>query len=216
MIATTMMAMKHLGDYVRSQDRQSWKQCKGVIRFKGSKVLSVGMGAIGTSFLQKAYALGAECYGVRRTVHDKPDFVKELVSIDDIDRLLPDMDVVGLSLPGTEEVNGLFDERRLRLLKDTAILLNVGRGNAIVTDDLIKVMNEGLLRAAWLDVTDPEPLPEGHPLWKTGRVFITPHISGGFKEGVNYNVVMDVVFKNLSLILEGKEPVHIVDRKLGY
>ena len=101
-------------------------------------------------------------------------------------------------------------------MKKTAILLNVGRGNAIVTKDLIKVMNQGHLRAACLDVSNPEPLPKDHPLWTTQRVYITPHISGGLRAGINYDSVIEVVLNNLSLILEGKEPVHIVDRKLGY
>ena len=216
MIATTMMAMKRLPDYVHMQDAQGWELLKGVVRFKGSKVLSVGAGTIGTAYLQKAATLGAECYGVRRTIHDKPDFVKELVTMDGMDALLPKMDVVALSLPGTAAVTGMFDERRLRLMKKTAILLNVGRGSAVVTDDLIKVMNEGHLKAACLDVMEPEPLPKGHPLWTTERVYITPHISGGFREGNNYESVMDTAINNVSLILQGKEPVHIVDRKLGY
>lgn len=216
MITTTLMAMKRMSDYVHMQDEKKWSLIPDVVRFKGSNILSVGMGAIGTAYLQKAHALGARCYGVRRTVHDKPDFVEKLVTVEDMDELLPEMDVVALSLPGTEEVNGLFDERRLRLMKDTAIILNVGRGNAIKTDDLIKVMNEGHLRAACLDVTDPEPLPKSHPLWTTKRVYITPHISGGMRAGINYEAVMDVVFKNMELILQGKEPIHIVDRKLGY
>ena len=134
----------------------------------------------------------------------------------DMDELLPDMDVVALSLPGTDEVKGMFDERRLRLMKKSAILINVGRGNSVVTGDLLKVMAEGHLRAACLDVMDPEPLPEGHPLWTAERVYITPHISGGYRAGVNYEKVMNVALNNLSLVLQGKDPVHIVDRKLGY
>ncbi len=216
MITTTLMAMKRMADYVHMQDEKRWSLIPDVVRFKGSKILSVGMGAIGTAYLQKAYALGAECYGIRRTIHDKPDFVERLVTVEEMDELLPEMDVVALSLPGTEEVNGMFDERRLRLMKDTAILLNVGRGNAIITDDLIRVMNDNHLRAACLDVTDPEPLPKSHPLWTTERVYITPHVSGGMRAGINYEAVMDVVLKNMELILQGKEPVHIVDRKLGY
>lgn len=187
-----------------------------IVRFEGSKILSVGMGAIGTSFLRKASALGAECYGVRRTIHDQPDFVKDLVDPDHMDAILPEMDVVALSLPGTAAVEGMFDERRIRLLKKSAILVNVGRGNSVVTDDLVKVMKEGHLRAACLDVMDPEPLPADHPLWKTPRVYITPHISGGYRAGVNYQRVVDVVIRNLELVLAGEAPIHMVDRSLGY
>ena len=105
---------------------------------------------------------------------------------------------------------------RLRLMKKTAILLNVGRGSAIVTEDLLRVMKDGHLRAACLDVMDPEPLPKGHPLWTAPRVYITPHISGGYRAGVNYDRVIDAVIRNLTLVLQGQPPVHTVDRELGY
>lgn len=216
MLTTTLMAMKRMPEYLEMQHRQGWELLKSIDRFEGSKVLSVGMGAIGTSYLQRAHALGAECFGVRRTVHDKPDFVVKLVTPAEMDELLPEMDVVALSLPGTKDVTGMFDERRLRLMKKTAILVNVGRGNSVVTEELIKVMEGGHLKAACLDVCNPEPLPKGHPLWTTPRVYITPHISGGYRAGVNYDRVIDTAVNNLKLFLEGKMPVHIVDRKLGY
>lgn len=216
MLTITLMAMKRMPEYLNMQNRQGWELITDIVRFEGSKILSVGMGAIGTSFLRKASALGAECYGVRRTIHDQPDFVKDLVDPDHMDAILPEMDVVALSLPGTAAVEGMFDEQRLRLLKKTAILVNVGRGNSVVTDALVKVMKEGHLRAACLDVMDPEPLPADHPLWKTPRVYITPHISGGYRAGVNYQRVVDVVIRNLELVLAGEAPIHMVDRSLGY
>ncbi len=216
MLTTTLMAMKRMPEYLEMQKEQGWDLLKDIERFEGSRILSVGMGAIGTAYLKKADALGAICYGVRRSVHDRPEFVKQLVTVNEMDELLPFMDVVALSLPGTDEVKGMFDERRLRLMKKNAILLNTGRGNSVVTEDLIKVMNEGHLKAACLDVMDPEPLPKDHPLWTTQRVYITPHISGGYRAGVNYERVNEIVLKNLTLVLEGNSPVHIVDRKLGY
>ncbi|MDO4193264.1 MAG: D-2-hydroxyacid dehydrogenase [Erysipelotrichaceae bacterium] len=216
MLTTTLMTLKRMPEYLDMQQRQDWTLLKDIRRIENAKVMSVGMGAIGTAYLRMANALGAECYGVRRTLHDQPEFVKTLVAQENMDDLLPEMNIVALSLPGTPEVAGMFDEKKLRMMKKTAVLLNVGRGNSIVTDDLIKVMNEGHLKAACLDVMDPEPLPKGHPLWTTPRVYITPHISGGYRAGVNYERVIDTVINNLTLYLEGKPPVHIVDRTLGY
>ena len=216
MLTTTLMAMKRMPEYLHMQDRQEWTLLDDIVRFSGSKVLSVGMGAIGTAYLRKASALGAECWGVRRTLHDRPDFLRELVTPQGMDALLPEMDVVALSLPGTQDAEGMFDERRLRLMKKTAILLNVGRGNAVVTEDLLRVMESGHLRAACLDVMDPEPLPKGHPLWTAPRVWITPHISGGYRAGVNYESVIDAVIRNLTLVLQGQPPVHVINRELGY
>ena len=89
--------------------RRDWSLLNDIVRFEGSKILSAGMGAIGTSYVQKASAMRALCYGVRRTVHDKPDLVEKLVT-------QAEMDVVALSLPGTAEAEGMFDERRLRLM----------------------------------------------------------------------------------------------------
>ena len=216
MLTTTLMAVKRMPEYVKNQQDQKWELLHDISLFEGLKVLSVGMGAIGTSYARKANALGAICYGVRRTIHDQPDFVEKLVTPEGMDELLPEMDIVALSMPGTDEVGGMFDERRLRLMKKTAIIANVGRGNAIVTDDLIKVMNEGHLKAACLDVMTPEPLPQGHPLWTTPRVYLTPHISGGFRAGVNYERVVDTAIKNLTLVAQGEPPIHAVDRELGY
>ena len=216
MLTTTLMAMKRMPEYLQMQKEQGWQLLKDIQRFEGSHVMSVGMGAIGSSYLKKAAALGAVCYGVRRTVHDKPDYVRELMTPDEMDNTLPMMDVVALSMPGTDESKGMFDERRLRLMKPTAILVNVGRGNAVVTADLIRVMKDGHLKAACLDVMDPEPLPAGHPLWTIPNVYITPHISGGYRAGVNYESVIDTVINNLRLVLSGQPPVHAVDRQLGY
>lgn len=216
MLSTTLMAVKRMPEYLDNQHAQKWELLKDISMFEGLKVLSVGMGAIGTSYARKANALGAICYGVRRTIHDKPEFVEQLVTPEGMDELLPEMDIVALSMPGTDEVKGMFDERRLRLMKKTAIIANVGRGNAIVTEDLIRVMNEGHLKAACLDVMVPEPLPEGHPLWTTPRVYITPHISGGYRAGVNYESVTNIVIKNLTLVVNGEQPIHIVNRELGY
>ncbi|MBQ7991805.1 MAG: D-2-hydroxyacid dehydrogenase [Solobacterium sp.] len=216
MLTVTLMAMKRMPEYLDMQKEEGWDLLHDIQRFEGSKVLSVGMGAIGTAFARRAYALGAQCCGVRRSVHDKPDFIEKLVTSEQMDELLQEMDVVALSLPGTPEVKGMFDERRLRLMKKSAILVNVGRGNSVVTEDLIKVMNEGYLKAACLDVMDPEPLPKGHPLWKTPRVYITPHMCGGYRAGVNYERVMETALNNVRLVLSGKPPVHTVDRTLGY
>ncbi len=216
MLTTTLMAMKRMPEYLRMQERQGWELLDDIVRFEGSRIMCVGMGSIGTAYLRRAYALGAECYGVRRTIHDVPDFLQRLVTPEEMDELLPDMDVVALSLPGTNAVKGMFDERRLRLMKPGAILINVGRGNSVVTEDLLRVMADGHLRAACLDVMDPEPLPKEHPLWHAPRVYLTPHISGGYRAGVNYDRVIDVAVQNVKLVLSGQPPIHEVDRELGY
>ncbi|MBQ9154133.1 MAG: D-2-hydroxyacid dehydrogenase, partial [Solobacterium sp.] len=103
-----------------------------------------------------------------------------------------------------------------RTMKKDSILINVGRGSAIDTEALLKLAREGWFRGVYLDVTDPEPLPLNHPLWNTERVYITPHISGGSDSNIIRGRLLDIVSENLKLVSEGKKPLHIVDRKLGY
>lgn len=216
MIAACMMVQKDLPQYLAQQQEHNWKKNQSVSMMAGAKVLSVGMGSIGTDFLKRAHALGASCYGVRRSIHDKPDFVEELYTMDSLDQILPEFDIVALSLPETEETIHMFDYNRLMKMKASAILINVGRGSAIISDDLVHVLKEGHLLGAILDVTEPEPLPQNHALWNAPRVYITPHISGGYSSPANYTNVVSVIKENLIRYSRGEDPIHIVDRKIGY
>ena len=92
----------------------------------------------------------------------------------ELPELLPTVDVVIVVLPATAETRGLVDAGFLARMKDGALLVNVGRGDVVVTDDLVAALRAGRVRAA-LDVTDPEPLPDGHPLWSEPRCLISPH-----------------------------------------
>ncbi|MDQ1247005.1 MAG: hypothetical protein QG597_1374 [Actinomycetota bacterium] len=97
--------------------------------------------------------------------------------VEELDALLPSADIVVLAVPLTDATRGLLNARRLALLPDDALVVNVARGPVIDTDALLAEVSTGRLRAA-LDVTDPEPLPADHPLWRAPGVLITPHIGG--------------------------------------
>ena len=216
MIGCVFMVMKNLARYLEIQKEHSFTNLGSVKTVDGSKVLSVGMGDIGSSFAKKMNALGAEVYGVRRNVHETPDYVKAMYTMENMDEILPECDIVALSLPETAETIHLFDEARLRKMKKGAILVNVGRGTAVVTEDLLKIMKEGYLAGACLDVTDPEPLPKNHPLWNTEHVYITPHISGRFNAEVTYDRVLNIFRTNLLHYLAGEPLDNIVNKSIGY
>jgi phosphoglycerate dehydrogenase-like enzyme len=101
--------------------------------------------------------------------------------VSELDNLLPQADVVVLILPSTDETKGLIGRRQLALLQQGALLVNAARGPIVDTDALVDSLNAGRIRAA-IDVTDPEPLPEGHPLWNCPNLMITPHVGGSSKE----------------------------------
>ena len=107
--------------------------------------------------------------------------------MEELDGLLPQADVVALMLPHSPQTEGLMDARRLRLMKEDAILLSMGRGSVLDQEALAAVMGEGRLWGAALDVTVPEPLPQDSPLWTIPNLIITPHSAGGMRLEVNLN-----------------------------
>lgn len=216
MLACTLAVVKNLYRYKDQQETHDWINLGSVRTISQLKVLSIGTGSIGSSYAKLMHDLGATVSGVRRTVHDQPDYLKELGTMEDLDEMLPEYDVVAMSLPQTEETIHLMDYDRLHRMKQGAILINVGRGSAIVEKDLIRVMKEGYLSAACLDVTEHEPLPKNSPLWETEHVYITPHISGRFNADVTYDQVLNIFQTNLDHFLKGESLEHTVDRRRGY
>ena len=180
----------------------------------GSAVL--GLGDIGGEFAKRAKALGARVIGVRRTGTDKPDFVDELIHTDKLDEYLPQADCVAITLPGTTATKGMFDAERMAKMKDGAILLNVGRGMIVDTDALCAALENGKLAGAGVDVTDPEPLPTDHPLWKMENAVITPHISGGYHLQETHDRIVRIMAENLKRFLAGEPLRNVIDFSTGY
>ena len=139
----------------------------------GSKVLMVGYGSIGKDIERMLAPFDVELTRVARTARTEP----MVYPITDLDRLLPDADIVILILPLTPESHGLMGAHEMSRMKKSALLVNAARGPVVQTEALVEALNAGTIRAA-IDVTDPEPLPEGHPLWKCPNLYITPHIGG--------------------------------------
>lgn len=134
----------------------------------------------------------------------------------DLDAELPQADLVALSLPGTDETAHMFDAARIARMKPGAILMNVGRGTAVDTDALTEALRSGHLFGAALDVTDPEPLPADHPLWKLPNAFITPHISGRFSLPRTLDNIVDIFARNLRHYLNGETLDNQVSRSTHY
>lgn len=180
MFAMLLSSMKRLPAYRDAQRERSWADLGPAKTLSGARVLCVGTGDLGACFARLCKALGARTVGVRRDPGRAADGIDEMYGIAELDRLLPSADVVALMLPHSADTYHLLDERRLRLMKDDAIVLNGGRGTAIDCSALASVLAEGHLWGACLDVTEPEPLPAAHPLWLEPRAVLTPHTAGGY------------------------------------
>lgn len=215
MLGMLFMLMKKLYLYRDNQYEAIWRDEGSVTSIFGSRVLTVGLGDIGSEFARRCKSLGTYNIGIRRTMRSCPEYMDEMHTLDELDSLLPDADVVALALPNSEASRHLMNEARLRSMKRGAILLNVGRGTAIDTDALVKVLNERLIMAG-LDVTDPEPLPKEHPLWHCPGIIITPHISGYYHLRHTQDKIIEIAACNIESYMNGSPIRNLVDRKTGY
>lgn len=216
MLACTLALVRRLPQYARRQAEHAWQAMGDIISVEGSCVLVLGMGDIGGRYARKMKALGAFVIGLRRTGAAKPDYVDEIYTIDHLEEQLPRADIVAMALPGGSATAHIMDERRLRLMKHGAFLINCGRGNAIDPEGLRAVLKDGYLGGAALDVTEPEPLPPEDPLWDDERVILTPHISGQFYLRETYERVVRICGENLYRYARGLPFEHVVDRHAGY
>ena len=179
MFAMLLSLMKRLPSYRDRQRVGIWSDLGPVKTLAGARVLCVGTGDLGSSFARLCKALGAGTAGIRRDAAKPAEGIDGMYPMDRLDDLLPHADVVALMLPHAADTARLMDRRRLLLMKKDAILLNGGRGTAVDCEALAEVLEGGHLWGACLDVTDPEPLPADHPLWKQERAVLTPHTAGG-------------------------------------
>ena len=216
MVALTMMLVRRLYAYRDNQKAHNWEMLGSTISVEGATIAVLGIGNIGGDYARKVHAMGAHVIGVRRTHGEKPEGVDEQVTIDRLDEILPRADIVAMNLPGGEATLNLMDERRLRLMKKGAYLINVGRGVSIDQDALIKVLNEEHLGGAALDVTVPEPLPENDPLWDAKNIVITPHVASNYLLAETFERFVRISAENLGRYANGESLENVVDRATGY
>ena len=216
MLGLVLELKKKLYLYRDQQKMQVWKDCGTVSAVYGSTTLVIGLGDIGGEFGRRMRALGSHVIGVVRTARPAPDYVDELCTMEDLPDLVGRADIITSSLPGGPSTYQIYDEKFFAGMKPSAIFINVGRGNAVKTDALLHALQEGKLAGAALDVTDPEPLPAGHPLWNVPNVLITPHIAGGFHLQETWDNIVCIAARNLSALVNGTPMVSVVDLKTGY
>ena len=216
MTGQLLMLLKKFPVYLENQKNRIWKDAGRVRPIIGSNILIVGAGDIGMEFASRMKAFGAYITGIRRTVREKPDCMDEMDTAENLEKRLAQADVVAVCLPGTRETFHLFSERQFAAMKEGAVFLNVGRGNIVDTEALVKVLKEGKLWGASLDVFEQEPLPEDSELWSCPNLLITPHVSGGFHLPYTVDRIVEISLKNLAAYIHHEEYVSVVDRATGY
>ena len=220
---TAILAMlKHIPFYVGVQKDGAWKrrfempqlyaQIAGDARplyppvlqeeLTGKRVLLVGHGSIGQKIERLLAPFDVELTRVARTARTEP----RVHAVSELDALLPKAEIVILILPLTEESRHLIGARQFGLMRQGTLVVNAARGAVVDTDALVDALNTGRIRAA-VDVTDPEPLPEGHPLWSAPNVLLTPHVAGSTPEFSRR--ALQVAAEELQRYMKGKPLVNL-------
>ena len=184
-IADHAMAMlltltRNMRVHLRNQERGQWgsDDSDTGLALRGRTMFVVGLGGIGSEIAQRAHGFGMRVIGSRRSDTPSADYIEHVGTPDELLEMLPQADVVAIAVPLTPETEGMFDERAFAAMKPGSYLINIARGAIVETDALVAALEGGRLAGACLDVTDPEPLPEGHALWGMANVVITPHAAG--------------------------------------
>jgi len=203
-LTLTLAAQRQIPDMVRDQDRHRWSPVFAA-SLADRRVLLLGHGGVG-----KAVAARLAPFEVELTVLAHRARIEDGRSIhgsDELASLLPDAEIVIATLPGGDQTRHLLDDAALSLLPDGALVVNVGRGPLVDTDALVDHVRRGRLRAA-LDVVDPEPLPEDHPLWTLPGVLIAPHV-GGASTAMRPRIAR-LVRTQAERMLRGEPPLNVV------
>jgi phosphoglycerate dehydrogenase-like enzyme len=209
-IAAIYLQAKDL-DRFRARRLEDWKPA-ALGQIAGQTVGIVGLGAIGGALARKALALGCIVTAARR--RDLPSPAPGVEILEDVAAVIASADHIVLALPSTGATRGLIDADMLAHAKPSAHLINVGRGAVLDHQALLAALDAGRLGYASLDVTDPEPLPAGHPLWTHPRVRLTPHISAN--AGAVQPALFQKIVRDLEHYLRGEAPSDIVDPLVGY
>ncbi|MEA4831102.1 Glyoxylate/hydroxypyruvate reductase A [bioreactor metagenome] len=216
MVGCVFSLYKKLNLYRDNQNKSLWLDRGEVKSIEGSAVCILGLGDIGKAFAKRMKALGCYIIGIKRRASEKPDYVDELYLSEMLDEVIPKCDIVAMALPNTPETEFIMNRARIFSMKPGAVLINVGRGNAIDTDALCDALESGLLYGAALDVTSPEPLPSDHRLWKLENAIITPHVSGFYHLRQTYDNIVSICIDNAFRFDSDLPLKNIIDMETGY
>ena len=212
------MLTKKMHIFQQQQQIAVWKRlpnpAKQVMEVNGKTMLVVGLGGIGRQIAKRAYGLGMRVTAIRNSSREGPDYVDYVGLPDELLKLTKEADVIVNITPLTKNTTGLFNREFFQTMKPTAYFINMGRGKSVITDDLMDALNKHHIAGAGVDVTDPEPLPPDHPLWKTPNVIITPHNSAPSDQMLERFWIL--VRENLRRYVAGEPMLNVVDLKRGY
>ena len=215
-VMVTLMLLRRMPEYEEIVRNRSWSNQLPIRSIRDNEFTILGTGNIGVNVAERVRGMGAaKVIGLSRSGQPHPAF-DEVHPIADLDKVLPDTKILVMALPGTAETIHILDRARIALLPKDACVINVGRGTAVEQEPLIEALNEGRIAGAALDVMDPEPLPQDHPLWSAKNLILTPHVSGNMTLGYTCDTNVAMFCEDLKNYAAGRPLNGFVDRAKGY
>lgn len=214
-VAAILFFAKDLRRMLRNQAAERWEQFD-IEEIHGRTLGVVGYGEIGKAAAERAHALGMRIIALRRRpeLSNNDPIVGKFFSIADRAQLMAESDYVVAAAPQTPETAALIGEKELRAMKNTGVLINVGRGPVIDEPALIRALQENWIRGAALDVFTNEPLPPGHPFWKMENVLLSPHCADHTVDWLDR--AMDLFVQNFERFQGGEPLLNVIDKRAGY
>lgn len=217
-IMAVLMLCRKMPQYISDQHAHVWGEKIEMKSIRGSRITMLGAGDIAMTTAEKMRALGAASINAvsRSGAERKRGVFDSVNTAASLKELLTGTDILIMTMPGTDETAGMIGREQLALLPDDAIVVNIGRGSAIVLDDLLDALDSGTIAGAALDVFPQEPLPSDSRVWNTRNLIITPHTSGNMTLQYTRDKVIDQFCEDLERYSKGERLLREVDRVRGY
>ena len=209
-VAKMLFLNRQMGIYHDQMKTHVWKHQAPHYELYQQQVLILGAGSIGQLIAKRLKAFEMEIIGYKRTYENLDNFDAIITKKDELIKYYRSCDYLIVCLPLTKQTKNFIDKKVFDLLKPTALLINIARGDIIDQDALIDALNQNKIRGAALDVTSPEPLPKNHPLWDANHVFITPHNASA--SPMMQQRRLDLICDQLDLFLTDKKIQFIITR----
>lgn len=214
-LAMLLTLTRSIHKFLDHKKEQEWQPGSfSGIELNGRTALVVGVGGIGTQIAFRAWAHGMQVTGVDPEDIPYMPILEKVVKPDQLNEVLPEADVIFVAAPHTPLSHKMFGKEQFAQMKQGAYFICVSRGSLYDLDALTQSLQSGHLAGAGVDVTDPEPLPADHPLWRESNVIITPHVAG--RSDKDRLRMIGTIKENLRRFVEGKPLINVVDKQKGY
>lgn len=214
-LAMLLTLTRGINTFIQHDREEKWQpRPYNGIELMGRTAVVIGVGGIGTQIAIRANAFGMDVIGVDPEPKPFLPFIKKIVPPDQLDEVLPSADVVFISTPHTPQSHKMMGPKQFELMKKDSYFIAVSRGGIYDMPGLVKALDSRKLAGAGVDVTDPEPLPAGHALWKFQNAIVTPHIAG--RSDKDRGRMVGTIVENIKRFADGRPLINVVDKKKGY